>query len=47
VDREIRIREHPWWSGVAFELVSGSTPMDRIPPYNILHYGEAAKYFEE
>lgn len=47
VDREIRIREHPWWYGVACELVSGSAPMDRIPPYNMLHYGEAGKYFEE
>jgi len=47
VDREIRIREHPWWYGVACELVAGSTPLDRIPPYNMLHYGEAGKYFEE
>jgi hypothetical protein len=47
VDREVRIREHPWWYGIACELVSGSAPMDRIPPYNMLHYGEAGKYFEE
>jgi len=47
VDREVRIREHPWWYGVACELVSGSAPADRIPPYNMLHYGDGAKYFEE
>jgi hypothetical protein len=47
VDREIRIREHPWWYGVACELVSGSEPMDRIPPYNMLHYGGREPYLGE
>ncbi|MCH7727305.1 MAG: hypothetical protein IH991_12615, partial [Planctomycetes bacterium] len=35
--REIRIQEYPWTYGIACELVTGSSPIDRIPPYNLLH----------
>jgi hypothetical protein len=46
VRREIRGEEHPWSYAIACELVEGDTPMDRIPPYNLLHYGKAGPYFE-
>lgn len=29
----------------ACELVASDTPMDRIPPYNLLHYHSAGPYF--
>lgn len=42
----IRIDEYPWRYGIACELVTGDAPMDRIPPYNLLHYGgQAGPYF--
>ncbi|MFN0128899.1 MAG: hypothetical protein ACKV19_19685 [Verrucomicrobiales bacterium] len=37
--REIRIADYPWNYGIACELVTGSKAIDRIPPYNLLHYG--------
>ncbi|MFT5125988.1 MAG: hypothetical protein ACI97B_004641 [Verrucomicrobiales bacterium] len=44
--REISLDEVPWTYGIACELVSGDSPMDRIPPYNLLHYGAGLKYWE-
>jgi hypothetical protein len=33
--------------GIACELVTGDSPIDRIPPYNLLHYNGAGPYFEK
>jgi hypothetical protein len=43
--REIRIADCPWNYGIACELVTGTKAIDRIPPYNLLHYGSAGPYF--
>jgi hypothetical protein len=43
--REIRIPGTRWTYGIACELVTGDAPYDRIPPYNMLHYGGGMKYF--
>ncbi len=44
--REMSIEGYPWMYGIACELVTGDAPMDRIPPYNLLHYnGSGAPYF--
>ena len=43
--REIRIPDARWRYGLACELVTGDSPYDRIPPYNMLHYGGGMKYF--
>jgi hypothetical protein len=43
--REIRVAPYPWMYGIACELVTGDAPIDRIPPYNLLHYGSAGPYF--
>ena len=45
--REIRIDEYPWNYGIACELVTGQSAIDRIPPYNLLHYGSAGPYFKK
>ncbi len=41
----IRIGQYPWHYGIACELVTGKTPPDLLPPYNLLHYGQAGPYF--
>ena len=46
VHREIRLDQYPWMYGIAWELVTGETPQDRIPPYNLLHYNSTGPYFE-
>ena len=43
--RAIRIEDYPWHYGIALELVTGTTPYDLVPPYNLLHYGGGMKYF--
>ena len=45
--REVVIRPYPWLYGIACELVTGDTPQDRVPPYNLLHYGSGRPYFPE
>jgi len=45
IRREVIPRGYPWQYGIACELVTGDSPMDRIPPYNLLHYGSAGPYF--
>jgi hypothetical protein len=46
VRREVRLDRYPWLYGIAFELVKGDRAEDRIPPYNMLHYGGATQpYF--
>jgi hypothetical protein len=45
VDREPQLKTHPWLYGIACELVTGGRAIDRIPPYNLLHYGSAGPYF--
>jgi hypothetical protein len=45
VHREIRVEAFPWMYGIACELVRGDSPIDRIPPYNMLHYGGTEPYF--
>jgi hypothetical protein len=45
VNREIRISDYPWMYGIAWELVTGEAPQDRIPPYNLLHYNATGPYF--
>ncbi|HJZ91618.1 MAG TPA: hypothetical protein VKE40_12155 [Gemmataceae bacterium] len=42
---EIRLDQYPWMYGVACELVTGDTPQDLIPPYNLLHYNPTGPYF--
>jgi hypothetical protein len=46
VHREVRLDNYPWTYGIAWELVTGDTPQDRIPPYNLLHYNSTGPYFE-
>ena len=44
--REMSIEGYPWLYGIACELVTGDSPIDRIPPYNLLHYnGSGTPYF--
>jgi hypothetical protein len=31
--------------GIACQLVTGDSAIDRIPPYNLLHYNSTGKYF--
>jgi hypothetical protein len=45
VNREVRLDRYPWMYGIAWELVTGDAPQDRIPPYNLLHYNSAGPYF--
>lgn len=45
--REVRLDDYPWHYGIACELVTGTRAIDRIPPYNLLHYGSAGSYFEK
>jgi len=45
VHREVRLESYPWRYGIACELVTGDSPYDRIPPYNLLHYGSGLPYF--
>ena len=45
VQREVRVEPYPWLYGIACELVRGDSPIDRIPPYNMLHYGGPEPYF--
>jgi hypothetical protein len=45
VHREIRLDEYPWMYGIAWEVVTGDSPQDRIPPYNLLHYNSTGPYF--
>ncbi|HWB05171.1 MAG TPA: hypothetical protein VG796_19220 [Verrucomicrobiales bacterium] len=47
VRREVRLDEYPWTYGTACELVTGTSAIDRIPPYNLLHYGSAGPYFKK
>jgi hypothetical protein len=47
IRREIRLDQYPWTYGIAWELVTGDTPQDRIPPYNLLHYNSTGGYFEK
>ncbi len=48
VGREVKLDDYPWLYGIACELVKTRTPMDVIPPYNLLHYGGATRpYFEK
>jgi hypothetical protein len=45
IDREVRLAAYPWRYGIACELVHGDSSIDRIPPYNMLHYGGSEPYF--
>jgi hypothetical protein len=45
IHREVRLDQYPWMYGIAWELVPGDTPQDRIPPYNMLHYNPTGPYF--
>jgi hypothetical protein len=47
VGREIRLDDYPWMYGIAWELVTGDAPKDRLPPYNLLHYNSTPPYFEK
>ena len=47
IHREVRLDQYPWTYGIAWELVTGDTPQDRIPPYNLLHYNSTGPYFEK
>ena len=46
-EREIRIADYPWTYGIVCELVTGTGAIDRIPPYNLLHYGSAGPSFKK
>jgi len=43
---EIRLDQYPWMYGIACELVTGDSPQELIPPYNLLHYNPTGPYFE-
>lgn len=43
--REMGVGKNTWLYGIACELVDGDSPMDRIPPYNLLHYNGVGPYF--
>ncbi len=46
--REMSVEGYPWMYGIACELVVGDSPIDRIPPYNLLHYnGSGTSYFSD
>ena len=45
IRREVGNKDYPWLYGIACEMVDGDTPMERIPPYNLLHYNSVGKYF--
>jgi len=45
VRREIGLPNERWNYGIACEIVNGTSPYDRIPPYNMFHYGGKIKYF--
>jgi hypothetical protein len=45
VGREIHLDDYPWMYGIAWELVTGDAPKDRLPPYNLLHYDSTPPYF--
>jgi hypothetical protein len=47
IRREIRGEDYPWMYGIACDLVTGESPIDRIPPYKLLHYGSAVRYFPQ
>lgn len=48
VSREVKLDEDPWLYGIACELVKTRTPIDVIPPYNMLHYGGSIQpYFDK
>lgn len=48
VGREVKLDEYPWLYGIACELVKTRTPIDVIPPYNMLHYGGSIQpYFDK
>jgi hypothetical protein len=47
IHREVRLDRYPWTYGIVWELVTGDTPQDRIPPYNLLHYNSTGAYFEK
>jgi hypothetical protein len=42
---EVRLGDYPWTYGIAWELVEGDSPVDLIPPYNLLHYNSTGPYF--
>lgn len=42
---EIRLGQDTWLYGIACELVTGTSPQDLIPPYNLLHYNPTGPYF--
>ena len=44
--RSLSIEGNPWVYGIACELIKGDDPIDRVPPYNLLHYnGGGKRYF--
>jgi hypothetical protein len=47
IGREVRLGDYPWMYGIAWELVTGDAPQDRLPPYNLLHYNSTPPYFEK
>jgi hypothetical protein len=47
IDREVRLATYPWRYGIACELVRGDSAIDRIPPYNMLHYSDSAYFGRE
>ena len=36
---------YPWTYGIACELVTTRRPIDKIPPYNLLHYNQSGKKY--
>ncbi len=44
-NREIGLPQPIWDYGIACELVKGLSPDERIPPYNMIHYGGGRDYF--
>jgi hypothetical protein len=45
--RAIHIEDYPWRYGIACELVTTRKPVDLLPPYNLVHYGNGIPYFNK
>ena len=46
VRNEKKIFPGTWNYGIACELIPEGSPVNTVPPYNLLHYGAAGPYFQ-
>ena len=43
----VRIKGDSWLYGISCEIVSPDSPINRIPPYNLLHHRKSFHYFQK